>query len=64
MAVDKLPAVRKSLPAINKLRDGSKVEEYNLELTNRFACLSLEDVPLEGVWDTIKETVECVSMEV
>jgi len=63
-AAKKLDAVDHTFPAIEHLRDGTKAEEYNIELTNRFECLYVEDEPLEDTWEKFKETVHSVSLEV
>jgi hypothetical protein len=62
-AVEKIHAERKRIPAIENLRNQSKVEEFNLALHNRFSCLPVEE-DLETQWSTIKETIKEVSSEV
>ena len=62
-AVEKIHAERKRIPAIENLRNQSKVEEFNLALHNRFSCLPVEE-DLEAQWSTIKETIKEVSSEV
>jgi len=54
---------RHDVPAIERLRDLTKVEEYNVALQNRFECLDSE-VNLENMWENFKRTVTDVSMEV
>ncbi|XP_063692787.1 uncharacterized protein LOC134824742 [Bolinopsis microptera] len=59
----KITAKRHDVPAIEHLRNSSKVQEYNVALQNRFDCLANE-VNLEDMWDNFKQTVTDVSMEV
>ena len=63
-AVQKRKAPQRSIPAIEQLRDQTKVAEYNIALTNRFSCLPIEDEPLEEMWKNFKEIVDDVSLEV
>ena len=63
-SVAKIAAKRHDVPAIEHLRNSSKVQEYNVALQNRFDCLANE-VNLEDMWDNFKQTVITdVSMEV
>ncbi|XP_063692494.1 craniofacial development protein 2-like [Bolinopsis microptera] len=62
-SVAKITAKRHDVPAIEHLRNSSKVQEYNVALQNRFDCLANE-VNLEDMWDNFKQTVTDVSMEV
>ena len=63
MAVQKMNASRRISPAIENLRDQSKVEEYCIALQNRFSCLPMEE-NLDGEWTLVKDTIKEVSMEV
>ena len=54
---------RKILPALENLRNQSKVQAYNIALSNRFLALSPEE-SLDAEWDQFKEVVESVSLEV
>ena len=51
------------MPAIERLRNVTKNEEYNVALKNRFELLDSE-VDLEHMWGQFKQTVSDVSMEV
>ncbi|KAL5266167.1 hypothetical protein ACHWQZ_G006724 [Mnemiopsis leidyi] len=62
-SVAKVNAKRNDVPAIERLRDGTKVIEYNIALHNRFASLDSE-VDLEGMWKAFSQTVSDVSLEV
>ncbi|XP_063686061.1 uncharacterized protein LOC134819840 [Bolinopsis microptera] len=62
-SVVKITVKRHDVPAIEHLRNLSKVQEYNVALQNRFDCLANE-VNLEDMWDNFKQTVTDVSMEV
>ncbi|KAL5259045.1 hypothetical protein ACHWQZ_G009498 [Mnemiopsis leidyi] len=62
-SVAKVNAKRNDVPAIERLRDGTKVIEYNIALYNRFASLDSE-VDLEGMWKAFSQTVSNVSLEV
>ena len=62
-SVAKINATRPDVPAIERLRNMTKVEEYNVTLQNRFECLDSE-VDLESMWDNFKQTISDVSMEV
>ena len=62
-SVAKIAAKRHDVPAIEHLRNSSKVQEYNVAFQNRFDCLANE-VNLEDMWDNFKQTVNDVSMEV
>ena len=62
-SVAKIAAKRHDVPAIEHLRNSSKVQEYSVALQNRFDCLANE-VKLEDMWDNFKQTVTDVSMEV
>ena len=57
----KINATRPDVPAIERLRNMTKVEEYNVTLQNRFECLDSE-VNLESMWDNFKRTISDVSM--
>ena len=63
MAVKKMQASHKRLPAIENLRDQSKVEEYCIALHNRFSCLAVEE-DLDKEWESIRDGIKEVSMEV
>ncbi len=63
LAVEKMQASTRSIPAIEHLRDQTKVEEYNILLQNRFSCLPHEE-SLEDMWNGFRDTVSDVSMEV
>ena len=63
MAVQKMNVSRRKSPAIENLRDQSKVEEYCIALQNRFSCLPMEE-NLDGEWTLVKDTIKEVSMEV
>ncbi|XP_078701690.1 uncharacterized protein LOC144927827 [Branchiostoma floridae x Branchiostoma belcheri] len=63
-AVSKMEAAQHTFPAIEHLRDESKVAEYNIELANRFECLYVEDESLEDTWEKFKETVHSTSTDV
>ena len=63
MAVKKIQASCKRLPAIENLRDQSKVEEYCVALHNRFSCLE-EEEDLDKEWEAIRDGITEVSMEV
>ena len=63
-AVGKRRSLQRTIPAIDHLRDSSRVEEYQIALSNRFICLPIEDEPLEEMWSSFKKTVSDVSMEV
>ena len=63
LAVEKMQATKRSMPAIGHLRDQTKVEEYNIALHNRFSCLAHEE-NLEDMWVDFRDTVSEVSMEV
>ena len=62
-SVAKTNAKRPDIPAIEHLRNSTKVEEYNVALQNRFECLDSE-VDLECMWNNFKKTISDVSMEV
>ena len=51
------------VPAIERLLNVTKIEEYNVALKNRFELLDSE-VDLERMWGQFKQTVSDVSMEV
>ena len=51
------------MPAIERLRNLTKIEEYNVALENRFKLLDSE-VDLERMWGQFRQTVSDVSMEV
>ena len=61
----KLQSVAKMnhVPAIDRLRDLTKVAEYNIALKNRFELLDTDD-NLESIWGQFKQTVTDVSMEI
>ena len=52
MAVKKIQASCKRLPAIENLRDQSKVEEYCIALHNRFSGLTVDE-DLDKEWEAI-----------
>ena len=57
MAVKKIQALCKRLPAIENLRDQSKVEEYCDALHNRFSCWEEEEEEEEDPdkeWESIR----------
>jgi hypothetical protein len=60
--VAKIITTRHNAPAIERIRNFTKVEEYNVTLKNRFECLDSE-VYLESMWDNFKQTISDVSME-
>jgi len=62
-SVTKINANRPNVPAIERLRDRTKVTEYNVALQNRFASLDNE-VDLEDMWRNLSQTVTDVSLEV
>ena len=62
-SVTKINANRHNVPAIERLRDRTKVTEYNVALQNRFASLDNE-VDLEDMWRNLSQTVTDVSLEV
>ena len=51
------------VPTIDRLRDLTKVAEYNIALKNRFEVLDTDD-NLESIWGQFKQTVTDVSMEI
>ena len=61
--VKKIHTSSKRLPAIENLRDQSKIEEYCIALQNRFSCLPVEE-NLDEEWGSIRDTIKEVSMEV
>ena len=63
-AVQKRQSRQHVAPALEHLRDRSKVEEYNIALSNRFSCLSVDDEPIEETWVNFKEIVNDVSMQI
>ena len=62
-SVAKINANKNHMPAIERLRNLTKIEEYNVALKNRFELLDSE-VDLERMWGQFKQTVSDVSMEV
>ena len=50
-------------PATERLRNFTKVEEYNVIFQNRFEGLDSE-VDLKSMWDNFKETINNVSLAV
>ena len=54
MAVKKMQSSCKRLPAIENLRDQSKIKEYNIALSNRFKDLPVDE-NLDNEWEFIKE---------
>ena len=62
-SVTKRIATEHSVPAIERLRNWTKVEEYNVTLQNRFECLDSE-VDLENMWENFRDTITDVSIEV
>ena len=63
MAVKKMQASCKRSPAIENLRDQSKVEEYCIALHNRFSGLTVDE-DLDKEWEVIRDGIKEVSMEV
>ena len=59
-SVEKVDSNRHNVPAIERLRDGTKVIEYNVTLQNRFSSLESE-VDLKGMRRTFGQTVSGVS---
>jgi hypothetical protein len=51
-------------PALEKLRDQSKVLEYNVAISNRFSALPLDCTSLDSAWKGFQENVSKVSMDV
>lgn len=62
-SVKKCKSANRKIPAIDYLRDKSKVEDYNIALSNRFSSLPL-DKSLDETWEEFKNVVDEVSMEV
>ena len=62
-SVAKINAKMNHVPAIDRLRDLTKVAEYNIALKNRFELLDTDD-NLESIWGQFKQTVTDVSMEI
>ena len=62
-AVQKRKSLQHAIPALEQLRDQSKVEQYTIALSNRFSCLSVEDEPINQTWVNVKEIVNDVSMQ-
>ena len=62
-SVAKINANKNHMPAIERLRNLSKIKEYNVALKNRFELLDSE-VDLQRMWGQFKQTVSDVSMEV
>ena len=62
-SVAKINAKMNNVPAIDRLRDLTKVAEYNIALKNRFELLDTDD-NLESIWGHFKQTVTDVSMEI
>ena len=56
MAVKKMQSSCKRLPAIENLRDQSKIKEYNIALSNRFKDLPVDE-NLDNEWEFIKEGI-------
>ena len=54
---------RVAVPNLQKLRDGSKVLEFQATLRNRFDGLA-EEVDLEGRWEFFRQTITDTSLEV
>ena len=63
MAVKKMQSSCKRLPAIENLRDQSKIKEYNIALSNRFKDLPVDE-NLDNEWEFIKEGIKEVSINV
>ena len=63
MAVKKMQSSCKRLPAIENLRDQSKIKEYNIALSNRFKDLPVDE-NLDNEWEFIKEGITEVSINV
>ena len=63
MGIEKVQASCRKAPAIEHLRDHSKVQEYCIALHNRFSSLPVEE-SLDGEWELVKEGIKEVSMEV
>ena len=62
-SVAKINAKMNHVPAIDRLRDLTKVAEYNIALKNRFELLDTDD-NLESIWGQFKQTVTDMSMEI
>ena len=52
------------LPALERLRDKSQVEEYNKALEEKLRAIKFEDMDVEHVWSNLRDTISNVSMEV
>ena len=63
LSAKKLQSSQHKIPAIEHLRDGSLVTEYNLALQNQFSCLEPEQ-DLETFWSGFKDSIQEVSMDV
>ena len=63
MAVKKMQSSCKRLPAIENVRDQSKIKEYNIALSNRFKDLPVDE-NLDNEWEFIKEGIREVSINV
>ena len=63
MAVKKMQSSCKRLPAIENLRDQSKIKEYNIALSNRFKGLPVDE-NLDNEWEFIKEGIKEASINV
>ena len=59
----KINANKHDVPAIERLRNLTKVEEYTVTLQNRFEGLDSE-VDRESLWDNFKATINNASLEV
>ena len=62
-SVAKINAKMNHIAAIERLRDLTKVAEYNIALKNRFEHLDTDD-DLESIWGQFKQTVTVVSMKI
>ena len=54
---------RAAVPDLQTLRDGSRVEEFQCALQNRFEYLA-EEEDLDGRWSSFMQTITDVSLEV
>ncbi|XP_063678514.1 uncharacterized protein LOC134814345 [Bolinopsis microptera] len=63
MGIKKIQGSHRKAPAIELLRDQSKVQEYCIALHNRFSGLPVEE-SLDGEWELVKEGIREVSLEV
>ena len=63
MSNGKAQSSSRRVPAIENLRDHSKVEEYCIALQNRFSSLPVEE-NLDEEWGQVRDSIKEVSMEV